>query len=611
MDSTSATPVFAGLRVLLISVNLLPDDGTRAALEAHGALVHATSDGPPPGRFDVAVTALVSPSRIGRHLPRDRTNAGLSVVGLGYVAACLEQGKQLPFGDHEIHVPADLRPAIEPIKESNDHVNGSPEKPGRQRATMASLMAAAAERRRKAGLEDAEAKKNAGIEVATTAEESIHVSTGVIPPKPTHDDKRLRTGPATFLPKSDHKQADRREREAASDDESESSDNNTVSKQKAIPGELASNFRNTKYSCMHPTPRVSPNDAICEALEVLAEVRELTGNEMNALAYRRAVSAVRSYPLQIKSPGEARKIAAIGQKIATKIDEFITTGRIGEAEKHRRSELFKVTRTFKGVYGVGPKKALEWYNKGWRSIEDVRKYASNLTSQQQLGIKYWNDLSQRIPRSEVDALVALVNKAAREINPEIISTTVGGYRRGKPDSGDIDILLAAPTEGGHRGLLQALVQKLKKSGFIVELMSYYEHTPPDKAKLYEMSAKEAMGLDSLDKAYTIVKSPVSGLCRQIDIVVAVGMKPRMILDQIADTLSIKPIEVYGPAVVGWTGSTMFERSIREFATKERGIQFQSWGIFKKHNGERIDCRDEKDVFKILELPYIPPEMRCG
>jgi DNA polymerase mu len=118
---------------------------------------------------------------------------------------------------------------------------------------------------------------------------------------------------------------------------------------------------------------------------------------------------------------------------------------------------------------------------------------------------------------------------------------------------------------------------------------YTEHTPADSEREHNGIADQGFGVDCLDKAYTIVKGP-SGKFRQVDIVVC-------------------PIQVYGCAVVGWSGSTMFERSIREYSGRELGLQFQSWGIFRKDNGERIECRDERDVFTIFNLPYIPPEMR--
>lgn len=385
---------------------------------------------------------------------------------------------------------------------------------------------------------------------------------------------------------------------------------------KGAQGQLAPGFFNTRFACQRATPLKSPNDHICSDLNILAEMREFTGNEMNALAYRRAVAAIRSYPRKITSADEANQILGVGKKIAMKVGEYVQRGRIAEAEKIRHDPRFKLMQMFEQVYGVGPVKAREWADKGYRSLDDVRARELKLTSQQQMGLKYWEHLSQRIPRAEVEAIGKLVTEAARKVDKGIISTNVGGYRRGKPDSGDVDVLLAHPVEGGERGLLRAIVQKLKEDKIIVELLSYSEHTPPDSEKEHNGIPKEGYSVDCLDKAYTIIRSPVSNMFRQVDIVVS-------------------PIGCYGAAVVGWSGSTMFERSIREFAEKEKRLQFQrwvvrsigdlprclciranqihqthSWGIFDRRTGERIECKDERDVFKILGLEYLPPELRC-
>jgi DNA polymerase/3'-5' exonuclease PolX len=62
------------------------------------------------------------------------------------------------------------------------------------------------------------------------------------------------------------------------------------------------------------------------------------------------------------------------------------------------------------------------------------------------------------------------------------------------------------------------------------------------------------GWDSLEKALTVFKLPKEqggkGLHRRLDIVIAAP-------------------EVYWTAIVGWTGSTMFERDLRLWAAKEK------------------------------------------
>ena len=49
--------------------------------------------------------------------------------------------------------------------------------------------------------------------------------------------------------------------------------------------------------------------------------------------HRKAASALAKHPTKIKSGDEARKLQGIGDKIAKKIDEFISTGQLAKLEK--------------------------------------------------------------------------------------------------------------------------------------------------------------------------------------------------------------------------------------------------------------------------------------
>ena len=55
---------------------------------------------------------------------------------------------------------------------------------------------------------------------------------------------------------------------------------------------------------------------------------------------------------------------------------------------------------FGEVWGVGPATTLELYEKGHRTLDDLRKDES-LTNAQRIGLKYFDDIKQRILRHEV------------------------------------------------------------------------------------------------------------------------------------------------------------------------------------------------------------------
>lgn len=58
---------------------------------------------------------------------------------------------------------------------------------------------------------------------------------------------------------------------------------------------------------------------------------------------------------------------------------------------------------FSYIYGVGRNVAAQLYDKGARTIQDLIEDPQlyDLTDSQKLGLKYYEDLKERIPREEV------------------------------------------------------------------------------------------------------------------------------------------------------------------------------------------------------------------
>lgn len=91
---------------------------------------------------------------------------------------------------------------------------------------------------------------------------------------------------------------------------------------------------------------------------------------------------------------------------------------------------------------------------------------------QKIGLKYYEDLSERMPREEVTELLERVKKTAnsvfKEAKNKLRIEAVGSYRRGKPTCGDIDILITRKDEKPIAGMIEKLVVQLEKEGFLKE-----------------------------------------------------------------------------------------------------------------------------------------------
>lgn len=82
------------------------------------------------------------------------------------------------------------------------------------------------------------------------------------------------------------------------------------------------------------------------------------------------------------------------------------------------------------MYGCGSATADKWYQKGLRSIQDVKSCKEiPLTDVQKLGLSYYKHLSVPVSRVETDIIVTYVQSQLDVCVPGTKVEAVGGYRR--------------------------------------------------------------------------------------------------------------------------------------------------------------------------------------
>lgn len=230
-----------------------------------------------------------------------------------------------------------------------------------------------------------------------------------------------------------------------------------------------------RYACLRASPLVCPNQALVVQLGVLRMHRDLEGKWINALSYERAISTIKAFPYLITLENfetEVRHLPHLGQKIQSKVKEFVQSGAIEECHTIRDSPRFQSLKAFTSVHGIGTTTARSLYNIGLRTLEDLEQYYNvpNCNSQLEddqvistsnvgrrvpkrlpipdLSIKVAlmlrRDLAVPIPRTEVEEIYAVVTTELEGLQRGCISTVVGGYRRGKPQSNDVDIVITHP-----------------------------------------------------------------------------------------------------------------------------------------------------------------------
>lgn len=312
------------------------------------------------------------------------------------------------------------------------------------------------------------------------------------------------------------------------------------------------------------TPVIDHKVEIIKNLKILEEYETLNKQPFKARAYNKVISSIELSTDSHDTFESFSNIKGIGDKIKDKIKEYFETGKMIAVENALNDKMFSLKRNLSNLYGVGPVKIIELMKKV-ESFEELKTKPELLNDKQKIGLKYYDDMLQRIPMSEGKKHYSIINKIFNKTYSNIEFELVGSYRRKNIDMGDIDILIKNRPDLE----LKNLINELKSSNYIIETL--------------------ANG-----------KNKFMGLCK-----IAPELPARRIDILIADP------SYYYFALLYFTGSYQFNIYMRRVALQKK-LSLTEYG-FKDKNKKIIDTtadiKSEKDIFEYLEIPYVLPENR--
>ena len=319
------------------------------------------------------------------------------------------------------------------------------------------------------------------------------------------------------------------------------------------------------------------NQFITEKLQILATSYANSKDQWRALGYKKAIASVKNYHKKLETWEECSSLPFVGERLAKKIWEIVETGHLRRLDHVDPNQ--EAINLFVGVWGAGPTTAEAWVSQGLKTLEDLKNHGK-LTRQQEIGLKYYDEFLERMPREEAGQIEEVVKNAASEINPGLEAFACGSYRRGKRTCGDVDVIVSHPDGKSHEGVMTKLLDSLKSSGFLTDDLTFAENG----------EHRKYLGVCKLPGENT--------KHRRLDIIVV-------------------PYNEWACSLLYFTGSDYFNRSMRLLA-KNNGMSLSehslNTGVVRK-GGEKIfegtplPVFSEKDVFDYLGLEYREPHER--
>jgi DNA polymerase (family 10) len=306
-------------------------------------------------------------------------------------------------------------------------------------------------------------------------------------------------------------------------------------------------------------------------LGFLTEISEEDPNvQFRARAYYRAADTIANLPENVTDIYSKQgvkgllEIPSVGKAIALKIEEYLKTHKVHHLEELKAKVPVSIDEMY-GIEGIGPKTIKMFYDKlKIKNLADVEKAATEgklktlpgFTEKKEHDIikqiEFFKRGRGRFIIGEIYPLVKQIEARLQSISGVINAVSTGSIRRMKETIGDIDYLVVCNDP-------EQVID------FFVKMPEVQEILGKGQAKAF---VKLASGID-------------------------------------ADLLVV-PEESWGSALQYFTGSKEHSVQLRKMAIS-KGLRLNEWGVFK--GDKSIAGATEEEVYKILGIQWMPPEMR--
>jgi len=314
------------------------------------------------------------------------------------------------------------------------------------------------------------------------------------------------------------------------------------------------------------------NSEIAKVFQDIADLLELKGeNPFKIRAYQRTVRSIEHLPVELEKlakEDKLREVPGVGEAIASKITELVTTGKLEFYEK-LKAEFPEGISTLLDVPGIGPKTAMA------------------LSSE--LGIKSVDELEAAIVGGKVAGLYRLGDKTAENILHQIQALHRKDQR--------IPLGEALP-------IVEEIVAGLREKTRVKNLI------PAGSLRRFRETVGDIDLMGTADDARPVIDA-FTTLPQVKEILVSGTTKASVVVSgELQTDLRIVEHDCFGSLLQYFTGSKQHNINLRERARRQ-GLSLSEYGITSLKSGEIEKFATEEAFYQRLGLPLIPPEIREG
>jgi len=314
------------------------------------------------------------------------------------------------------------------------------------------------------------------------------------------------------------------------------------------------------------------NSEIAKVFQDIADLLELKGeNPFKIRAYQRAVRSIEHLPVELEKlakEDKLREVPGVGEAIAKKITELVTTGKLEFYEK-LKAEFPEGISTLLDVPGIGPKTAMA------------------LSSE--LGVKSVDELEAAIVGGKVAGLYRLGDKTAENILHQIQALRRKDQR--------IPLGQVLP-------VVEEIVTGLRAKTRVKNLV------PAGSLRRFRETIGDIDLMGTADDARPVIDA-FTTLPQVKDILVSGTTKASVVVTgELQTDLRIVEHDCFGSLLQYFTGSKQHNINLREKARRQ-GLSLSEYGITSLKSGQIEKFATEAAFYQRLGLPLIPPEIREG